>query len=208
VILLQSDADAFETNLHRCMDMMAEAVGVDRVCIWKNSTIDGELYYTKLYEQWCGEALQPPIPMVDIPYTKMLGWKETLSRGDCVVGLATDMNSVVQARLKEEKVIAICVIPIFARDQFWGFIGYDNYREERVYSENEQSILRSGGMLIANAILRNDMTLSLRSSAEQLEVALKDAQAANRAKSSFLAHMSHEMRTPLNAVIGLCGLKL
>ncbi|MCL2057523.1 MAG: ATP-binding protein [Oscillospiraceae bacterium] len=33
-------------------------------------------------------------------------------------------------------------------------------------------------------------------------------EAANNAKSDFLAHMSHEMRTPLSAVIGLSGLIL
>jgi two-component system sensor histidine kinase/response regulator len=35
-----------------------------------------------------------------------------------------------------------------------------------------------------------------------LSIALRDAEAANRAKSVFLANMSHELRTPLNAVIG------
>jgi signal transduction histidine kinase/CheY-like chemotaxis protein len=42
----------------------------------------------------------------------------------------------------------------------------------------------------------------------ELEAALKEAQEANRAKSRFLATMSHEMRTPLNAVIGLSELIL
>src|SRR5262249_23182126 len=37
---------------------------------------------------------------------------------------------------------------------------------------------------------------------KQLAAALADAEAANRAKSSFLALMSHELRTPLNAIIG------
>ena len=37
-------------------------------------------------------------------------------------------------------------------------------------------------------------------------LALLQVQAANEAKSQFLATMSHEMRTPLNAVLGLAQL--
>ena len=43
---------------------------------------------------------------------------------------------------------------------------------------------------------------------DKLETALNEAREANAAKSSFLASMSHEMRTPLNAIIGLSELTL
>ena len=48
----------------------------------------------------------------------------------------------------------------------------------------------------------------IHNNAEKLEIAMKEAQNANSAKSEFLANISHEMRTPLNAVLGLTGLVL
>jgi len=43
---------------------------------------------------------------------------------------------------------------------------------------------------------------------EELQRAKEEAEIASRAKSTFLATMSHEMRTPLNAVLGMTSLLL
>lgn len=43
---------------------------------------------------------------------------------------------------------------------------------------------------------------------EELQKALEAAEEANRAKSSFLSNMSHDIRTPMNAIIGMTSIGL
>ncbi len=54
----------------------------------------------------------------------------------------------------------------------------------------------------------NETADRLRESNRQLDQALQQAQAAARAKSSFLAMITHELRTPMNGVIGMASLLL
>lgn len=60
--------------------------------------------------------------------------------------------------------------------------------------------------LTLDVTMRKEAELALLTANTQAEAARKEAETANAAKTDFLATMSHEVRTPLNAIIGFTDL--
>jgi signal transduction histidine kinase/CheY-like chemotaxis protein len=201
--LLTAEAGQFEGTLRKSMELLARNADADRAYIWKNRVENDALCYVQEFE-WLDGATPRQEDAVrakaSFSYTKSLPSWEALFRSNQIVnGPIRTFPPVERERLEPYGVKSVLSIPVFLQNEFWGFISFDDCREERAFSEDAVDILRSGSLLIANAFARHEMT-------NNLVRAREDALSSARAKSDFLANMSHEIRTPMNAVIGMTSI--
>jgi PAS domain S-box-containing protein len=78
-----------------------------------------------------------------------------------------------------------------------------DFKHKRVWFEIFRApIIDKNGQLLGTTGIARDIT-SRKNADKALQQAVASAQAANEAKSKFLAIMSHEIRNPLNAVVGM-----
>lgn len=190
----QSDMDAI---VRLSLEMLGRSVDADRVYLWKNSIEDGELYCSEVSEWAENNTITYEARPSKILYRSLIpDWETNLGMGKCINSLKRDLDDAMLNLTGLREFLSILMIPIFIQSEFWGFIGFDDCKKERHYTNIEENILKSGGMLIASAILRNEIT-------KNLILAKEAALESTKAKSEFLSRMSHEIRTPMNAIIGM-----
>jgi PAS domain S-box-containing protein len=164
LLSIEKSETEFENNLYKGMELMANAVNADRAYIWKNQRRNGELYTSQLYE-WLadGSTEQSKEYTVNVSYRENVpDWFEVFSKGECINDITRNMLPSTQEILSKSNILSTFAAPIFLEDEFWGFVGFEDCHYERVMSENEAAILRSGCLLIGNSFLRHDTTRDLR----------------------------------------------
>jgi PAS domain S-box-containing protein len=135
-----------------------------------------------------------PIVFVNAAFTRITGYSASEAIGrNCrfLQGRDTDKEGIERMRRAVATGRAVtATVRNYRKDgrTFWNEINISPMRDE-------------AGRLIHFVGILQDVTNRIRTE-ENLREAKNLAELANRAKSEFLASMSHDLRTPLNAIIG------
>jgi len=170
--LLHSNPDTFNSDLHKAFQVLGYATKVDRVYIWKNHIEDDDLCCTQIFEWSEGAAPQQGNELtVSISYKEVVPyWGELLSQNKAINSFVCDLPKGEKEHLEEQGVLSVLAVPIFIEEQFWGFIGFDECKSERIFIEEEEAILRSCGMLFAHACSQNETLKDVANAEERVQL--------------------------------------
>ncbi|MCL2088607.1 MAG: ATP-binding protein [Oscillospiraceae bacterium] len=208
-LLLTSKMQFFVEDVNKALGILAKAMKVGCVCLWRNYSIDGELHCSLEYEWMFDKQTRVGKPATkSMPFSQLPSWENMLSDRTCINALMSDLIADQGSRAQEllAPIKSILVVPVIINDSLWGFMGFDDFIKERLFTEAEESLMSSASILITNSIMRHEMLIELQETSSNLEAALGSANEANRIKSVFLANMSHEIRTPMNSIMGFAEL--
>ncbi|MCA9559466.1 MAG: GAF domain-containing protein, partial [Myxococcales bacterium] len=117
-----------------------------------------------------------------------------------------DEADVDDPYLRGRPALSVLCVPIVRGGDVRGAVYLENDLVEHAFSSRQivavQTLAAQAAIAIENARLYESLDAQVRERTEALEVALARAQVASRVKSTFLATMSHELKTPLNAILG------
>lgn len=172
-----------EQNIRDMIQKLGQATGVSRVYIFENTyTPEGSPVMRQRYE-WVipGVASQIGNPQLQhLPYREggFGRWEASLRQGNPIYGEVRTFPASERAILEPQEIHSIAIMPIFVKQQWWGFIGFDDCKHARAWLPSEIDTLRTAAGILGAAIQRRRDELALRESQGLLQGILDNAPAA------------------------------
>jgi GAF domain-containing protein len=157
---------------------LGSAAGVSRAYIFYNhQTPDGELIASLLHD-WLSPGRESDADWHDLPYLAagFERWQQVLSAGRPLDGLVRDFPEAERSRLERMSVQSLAAVPIFSGGEWWGWLGFDDCEQERIWSAAEIEALKGAAGALGAFLSRQRIEAAEREQ-RALAEALRDTAA-------------------------------
>ncbi len=172
----------WRAGIEELLDRLGHAADVSRVTLFEfHGGPDGAAVESCRYD-WAEPGLARL--SADPRYTNMplnepdgilRDWTQRRQRGEVVQALLRDLTGYTRQVFEEHGSLAFISVPIMLQGGCWGFLGFDDCRNERVWNLREIDVLKAAGVLIASALERAASEERLRLSEERYALAAHGA---------------------------------
>lgn len=145
-------------QMQEVLERFGRAADVSRVYIFENDTdpATGEPACSRRWE-WTAEGVAAGSAnpaLQNVPYSAVPRWHGELAAGRAIAGAVRTFPPDERAYLEPQGIRSIAAVPIFVHERWWGFVGFDETRQERTWSPAEIDALQAAASIIGSAILR------------------------------------------------------
>ncbi|HUP89119.1 MAG TPA: GAF domain-containing protein, partial [Longimicrobiales bacterium] len=149
-------------NVDNWLERLGEATGTSQVRIFSNDPVTpGDTLRASACAEWIADGAfgSPLADLQHISYREAgcVRWEEALPRGESIVGITEEMPESERAILESQGDVAVAIVPVFAGERWWGFIGFADCFDKRVWREAELNALAAAAGIYGAAIARKEM---------------------------------------------------
>lgn len=102
-------------------------------------------------------------------------WSKRRQRGEVIQATLKETSGYTRQVFLEHRTLSFLSVPIMVQGQWWGVLGFDDCKVERVWSSAEIDVLKTAAAIIASAIERSQAHERLRVSEERYALAARGA---------------------------------
>jgi diguanylate cyclase (GGDEF)-like protein len=166
--------ESWEDDVNIVLSKLGEATQSSRVYIFHNHRDRFDRLCMSQLHEWCdGETISMAdrLTFQNLPYELggLARWQTVMQRGGSIHGPLVEFPEEEQRALKERDALSLLAAPIFVGNQWWGWIGFDECRQQRGWSQVEVDVLAAAAGTIGSAIQRKKVQDALRQAHAKLE---------------------------------------
>jgi len=164
-------------SLNSILKILGEHTGVSRVYIFEN---DSSNQITSNTYEWCNEFITPQIELLqNTPYEIIPSWKELLlNNGFIFSENISELPQDIRDVLEPQEIKSILIYPITVEGNFYGFIGFDECKRNKIWEKEELALLKTVSNVLSNSFERREYLERLKSSEIRLKMAIESANEA------------------------------